>query len=231
MTTVFVAPEAWGGERLELAGAIHHHLFRVGRLAVGDSLRLADGAGRARVGVVERVTRSTAEVLLGTEVASHEPAVRVQLLVVAPKKPRAEWLVEKTTELGVASVRFLHSERGPRSIGDGSFERLRRIARSAAEQSGRARIPEVSGMHQLAEVRELLEGSRAAYVLDPAATRLAPATKADSISLLIGPEGGWSSRELAAFAEIGVEAAGLGPRILRVETAAAVAVFACVIAD
>ena len=165
VTTVFVTPEEWNGERVELDGSVHHHLFRVCRLTEGDPLRLADGAGRARMGVIERVTKSRAEVSLGTEVPGNEPAVEVHLLVVAPRKPRAEWLVEKTTELGVRTVRFVHSERGPRSFGAGSFQRLRRIARSAAEQCERARVPEITGMHEVGEVARLIEGLPAVYVL------------------------------------------------------------------
>ena len=231
MTTVFVTPQEWEGERLELEGAVHHHLFRVGRLAVGDSLRLADGAGHARSGLIEFVNRTRAEVRLGSEVPGNEPDVKVQLLVVAPKKPRAGWLVEKTTELGVGAVRFLRSERGPRRYGEGAFERFRRIARAAAEQCERALVPEVTGMHESQEVADLVKASAAAFALDASGSPLEPATGLESIALLVGPEGGWSNRELAEFAECGIVRAGLGSRVLRVETAAVAAVSACVIPD
>lgn len=231
MKTVFVSREEWGSDRVELEGASYHHLFRAARLAVGESLRVADGAGSARLGVVERVTRAQAEIALGAEVPGNEPRVEIQLLVVAPKKPRAEWLVEKATELGVGAVRLLRSDRGPRSYGEGAFERLHRIARSAAEQCARARVPLITGMHEADEVEGFLRGSAAAFVLDPSGPRLAPSTSAESISLLIGPEGGWTSAEVAAFESLGVRRAGLGPRILRVETAAIAALFACVASD
>lgn len=231
MTTVFVTPEEWEGERLELVGAVHHHLFRVGRLAVGESLRLADGAGHARGGVVEFVNRTRAEVRLGSQLPGNESDVEVQLLVVAPKKARAEWLVEKATEVGVGAVRFLCSERGPRRYGEGAFERFRRIARSAAEQCERALVPEVTGMHEGEEVTDLVKSSAARFVLDASGRPLAPAAGLASIALLVGPEGGWSSRELDEFAECGIVPAGLGRRVLRVETAAVVAVSKCVIPD
>ena len=231
MTTVFVTPGELAEEQVELEGAVHHHLFRVGRLATGEPLRVADGAGRARQGVIESVNRTSARIRLGSEAASNEPTVDVQLLVVAPKKPRAEWLVEKTTELGVGAVRFLRSERGPRNYGEGAFDRFRRIARSAAEQSERALAPEVTGMHEAEEVAGLIKACASTFVLDRSAAALAPTPGLESITLLVGPEGGWSSRELAGFAESGIVRAGLGPRVLRVETAAVVAVSVCVASD
>ena len=235
MTTVFVAPQQWEGEWLELSGAEHHHLFRVGRMAVGDSLRLADGAGRARMGSVEFVSRHLARIRLGARVPANEPHVEVQLLVVAPKKPRAEWLIEKTTELGVHAVRFLRSARGPRAFGEGAFERFRRIAVSAAAQSGRARVPEVTGIHESEEIGRLVPESAGAFVLDSSGdgsgSRLAAAAGLESTSLLVGPEGGWTRGELAEFSELGFSLVALGPRVLRVETAAIVAVAACVASD
>lgn len=228
--TVVINPEEWAGEHLELEGSTHHHLFRVGRLAAGDSLRLVDGKGGARLGVIETIDKRLAQVRLGDRLPSNEPAVQVQALVVAPKKPRAEWLVEKTTEVGVGAVRFLRSERGPRSFGESAFERFRRIAVSAAQQCGRAVVPQISGMHELDELAGLIESSAAAFALDPSGERLAPGSE-DSISLLVGPEGGWSCRELDRFAELGIRLAGLGDRVMRVETAAVVAVSTCVIPD
>ena len=153
------------------------------------------------------------------------------MLVVAPKKPRAERLIEKATEVGVSAVRFLRSERGPRSFGDGAFERFGRIARSATQQSARALVPQVSGMHELDELAALTGASAESFALDTSGRRLAPPSGTDSISLLVGPEGGWSRQELDGFADLGIATAGLGARVLRVETAVAVAVFACVIPD
>jgi 16S rRNA (uracil1498-N3)-methyltransferase len=229
--TVFITPDEWDAKCVDLEGAVHHHLFRVGRLAMGEALRLADGAGRARLGAIESVSKTIARVRLGDVVPGNEPTIKVQLLVVAPKKPRAEWLVEKVTELGVSAVRFLRSERGPRSYGDGTLERFGRIARSAAAQCERAVLPEITGMHEFQDLSGLVQDSAAGFVLDSSGRALAPTGDLDSISLLVGPEGGWSSRELAAFADLGLARARLGDRVLRVETAAVAAVFRCVIPD
>lgn len=230
MTTILVTPEEWESPTIGLAGAEFHHLFRVSRLATGDSLRVADGTGRARRGVIESVQRDRAEVRLGEELGAHEPVTRVELLVVAPRKRRAEWLVEKTTELGVHAVRFLRSERGPRSYGAGTFARLHRIARSAAEQCERSVVPEIKGMHEWSDLPRLLEASDLSLVLDRSGPPLASLQRSASVSVLVGPEGGWSPAELSECAELGMVTAGLGARTLRVETAAVVAVATCVLA-
>ncbi|MFQ5525599.1 MAG: RsmE family RNA methyltransferase [Thermoanaerobaculia bacterium] len=230
MTTVFVAPEDWESERLELEGAVFHHLFRVARLAAGDTLRVADGAGRARTGRIESVGRASASIVLGEPAATNEPAVEITLLVVGPKKPRAEWLVEKTTELGVHAVRFLRSERGPRSYGDGAFKRLRRVARSAAEQCGRSRLPEVTGMHHWDEIAALVHDSENRLVLDRSGASLSSRLSSSRLAVLVGPEGGFSPAELDALAAQGFSTAAIGDTTLRVETACVVAVAGCVLA-
>ena len=67
-------------------------------------------------------------------------------------------MVEKATELGAAAIRFVGGERAPRRYGEGTLERLRRVAAAALEQSGRARLPEISGVHESSELDSLLRG-------------------------------------------------------------------------
>lgn len=224
MTTIFVAPEDWNADRLEISGDKHHHLFRVARLARGERVRIADGIGRARAGMIATVRSDRAEIELLEEVVSNEPPVEVELLVAAPKKSRAEWLVEKATELGVFSIRFLSTERGPRALRSGSFERLRRIARSAAEQCERSRLPEVSGMYPGEALSDLVSETHRRFVFDGSGQRLAPLEGSGRIAAAVGPEGGWSQAELERLADCGFASVTLGSRTLRVETAGMLAV-------
>lgn len=220
--TVLVAPAELDAAEIELGGDRHHHLFRVRRLSAGDPLRLVDGAGRARSGTVARVTRRHAAVTVGDPVPSNEPVHHVELLVGALRRERASWLVEKATELGAGAVRFIASERSPRRFGAGTFERLRRVARGAVEQCGRARVPELSGVHPWTDIQGLVAAAEAPWLLDPAATTgLEPAATASA--LFVGPEGGWSAAERDALRELGCRPARLGDRVLRVETAAVAA--------
>lgn len=229
MITVLVAPGALAGGEARVEGDAYRHLFRARRLAVGDRLRAVDGRGGARWAAVAAVGRDGATLALGEPARTNEAPVALTLLVAALRRERASWLVEKATELGVAAVRFLASERTPREFGGGTLGRLERVAAAALVQCHRARLPDVSGVHPWAEVADLVAaagdpGRR--WLLD-----VGPTTAADSAALpavaagaraavLVGPEGGWTDGERAELAALGCARVTLGPRVLRVETAA-----------
>ena len=224
MITLLVDPAELVAGELWLDGPRHRHLFRARRLAVGDRLRLVDGAGRARRADVDLVERGRARLRLSAAEKAPAPRREVELLVAPPRPPRAAWLVEKATELGVAAIRFVGGERAPRRYGKAALERLRRVAAAALEQSGQARLPELSGVHPW---RELGDAARRAA---PSARRLErggeawrPGGGAGRLALVIGPEGGWSAAEAAALDELGCRPTALGPTVLRVETAAVAA--------
>jgi len=233
MTTIVVTPIDFDGTEVELHGDAYHHLFRVKRLESGESVRIVDGAGRARRGVIARVDRARAVIAFGAAAPSLEPGLRVELLVAPPKPDRAAWLVEKATEVGAVAIRFVATERaarGDRGFGVAQLARLRRIAIAAVEQCGRAVVPEVSGTHPLAEiVADRRSHSIPVVALDAGGTTSLPrpASRKSAVepdlALLIGPEGGWSDAERERFERDGVERWSLGERILRVETAAVVA--------
>lgn len=222
MKTLVVSPPELALAELEIAGEAYRHLFRAARLACGDRLRVVDGAGAARAAEVVAVTRHSARLRLGDAVESREPARRVELLVAPPKPERAAWLVEKATELGVAAIRFLNTTRDPRHYGEPSLERLRRVAAAALAQSGGARLPEVTGMHAFVELAGLLAGSTP-WLLDLAASEPLAGGGSESVTLLIGPEGGWTAEERAQCERLGAQARAMGNRLLRVETAAVAA--------
>jgi len=222
--TLLVGEGALSEGEIQVAGEEFRHLFRARRLTVGEGVRVVDGLGRARFSTVLRVSRSAAVLEVGEDAPSNEPSRRVEILVGALRPQRASWLVEKATEVGVYAVRFIASERAPRRFGTKTLERLCRVARSAVEQSGRARLPEISGVHKWTEVAELIDGLESRWVLEPGHTTetqfRTPGKK--SVALLVGPEGGFSAGEKSLLEEQGCRPSGLGPRILRVETAALV---------
>lgn len=227
-TTLILDPERFAGDQAAVEGDAYRHLFRARRLAVGDRLRVVDGAGSARSAVVAAVDRRSARLRLLEPAPAGEPPYRLELLVATPRKERASWLVEKVTELGAAAVRLVASERSPRSLGRSSRERLLRVAAAAVEQCGRSRVPEVTGVHAWGEVPGLLAGLPERWFLHTAPEAggdtggdLRPAAAAGAV--LVGPEGGWTATEVEALRGLGCRPVHLGERVLRVETAAVAA--------
>lgn len=218
IANLLVSPAELAGERVVVEGEPYRHLFRARRLAADARLRLVDGEGRARWAEVAAIDRRHAELRLLGEAPAHDPERRVELLVATPRPERAAWLVEKATELGVAAVRFLASERAVRGVDAKSLARLRRIAGSALEQCGGARLPVLSGPHEIAELSNLALPARV-HLLQPNATAALPAGGDEPAAVLVGPEGGWTDGELAMLATV-ASPARLGERVLRVETAA-----------
>jgi 16S rRNA (uracil1498-N3)-methyltransferase len=225
MATLVIDEGSWEQDSIELSAEDFHHLFRVRRLRTGDRLRVVDGHGKARSAYVERVDRQSAVLSLGEIVPSNESRLGVDLLVAAPRPQRASWLVEKATEVGVSTIRFINTDRGPRTYGPSTLARFRRVARSAVEQSGRAKVPEITVGHSWSDIEELLAGLDRCWVFDPGRRRerFDLIGSWERIGFLVGPEGGWEDSELEQLVEHGCVAAGLGERVLRVETAAIVA--------
>lgn len=224
--TVLVSPDELSAERVELLGDTYRHLFRSRRLPEGARLRLVDGRGRARWGEVAAISSRRAEVALGETAASNEPSLAVELWVALPRPRRASWLVEKATEVGVAAIRWLDSSRSGRDLPSAAVERHLRVARAAVEQCGRARVPEISGLHAVAELSRHDQHSIPTWVLDRAGGArfdAAPLEGIGALRLVVGPEGGLEPDELAGLVDAGAVLLGLGPRVLRVETAAVLA--------
>jgi 16S rRNA (uracil1498-N3)-methyltransferase len=221
---LYLPPDQFAGDRAVCDGDTAHRLAAVLRLRAGDALRVFDGRGRERAARVQESTRRRVTLaLLDAVVALPEPPAPVTLACAFPRGSRGDWIVEKTTELGVSRLVPIASGRAVLRPGDGRIERWRRIAIEAAEQCGRAVVPEIGG-DAPPEARVLVADPRAAVSLRAA---LAGATPA-AVALFVGPEGGWGAHELAALIARGGTAVSLGPRTLRVETAAIVAVAAAV---
>lgn len=189
-----------------------HHLRRVLRLRVEETISLSDGAGRwATAALGDGHLRVTSEI---NEVAATRS---VTIAASIPKGDRLEWMVQKLTELGVDSIVLVECERSVvrlRAEREAKqLDRLARIAREAAMQSRRVRLPSIATA-TFADVA----GLPAVALAEPGGGVLP-----DSVdTILIGPEGGFTDAELAVAAP----RVALSPTILRVETAAMVAAVA-----
>jgi 16S rRNA (uracil1498-N3)-methyltransferase len=210
-----------------LNGEDARHLTRVLRVEAGQRYEISDNRdvylAEIEAAHKERVVFRAIEKL-------EAPAAGVRLILCAAlvKFDRFEWMIEKATELGVAEIapfEAARSDRGLEKAAQKRVERWRRIALEASQQSRRAHLPEVR--EPVAFETIVGESAQYRYVLDeePGGAAIAAAIPAqrraeDSVALLIGPEGGWTEQERAAFVAARWARVSLGPLILRAETAA-----------
>ena len=212
----FVDPADARGERFPVPTAIARQVQKVLRLGDGDRIVILTGDGDEAHCRLD----GGACVVEDRRPASSEPAHRLTVVQALLKGDGLEELVQRGTEVGVAEFRLAVTERCvARELSPRKLDRLHDIAREAAEQSERGRVPEI---WPPAPLRSLLEpGAVLLYERAEAGPRLGelkpPAT------ILVGPEGGFSPAELARAREAGIAVAGLGPRILRSSTVAPVA--------
>jgi 16S rRNA (uracil1498-N3)-methyltransferase len=246
MTARFYADVALlPGTSVSLPDATARHV-QVLRLQPGDRITLFNGGAHhagegepAREGefeaTIERMGRSDVDVRVGPYTATQREATRaVHLAVGMPANERMDWLVEKATELGAASIQPLMSERSVLRLkserADKKLLHWRGIAVAACEQSGRNRLPVIHEVRTLADWLKALsllpaDARQARLLLSlqpgtrPLASALPPTPPYGALTFLSGPEGGLSAAEEAAAMACGFAPVTLGPRVLRAETA------------
>ncbi len=208
------------GAGLRLDAARSHRLRNVLRLRPGDGLAVFDGGGGEWAATVAEVAAEGVVLRVGEPLeALPEPPVAVTLVCAFPRGQRGDWIVEKATELGVAAITPLASDRAVLQPGEGRIERWRRIAIEAAEQCGRASLP-AFGEEPPDGALRLLADPGAPRTVAEALADASPAPAA--VAIYVGPEGGWTPGERERLIGEGARPVSLGPRRLRVETAALV---------
>jgi 16S rRNA (uracil1498-N3)-methyltransferase len=231
MQRFFVSPDVLASDSLILDGALARQLARVLRLQPEDQIVLLDGHGWAYRVALDQVTP--------TEVRGHilvrwcpdtEPRIPVVLYQGVPKGKRLEWALQKSVELGVTAIVPLltrYSVRQLEAAEGGKLGRWQRIVTEAAEQSGRARCPQIEpviGFEQACQPPPPGTLSLMAC-LSPQARPLSQTLQevelcvVEAVRLYIGPEGGFAADEVEFAARAGLHLVSLGPRILRSETA------------
>ncbi|MBI4728143.1 MAG: 16S rRNA (uracil(1498)-N(3))-methyltransferase [Acidobacteria bacterium] len=216
--------QALGGEEVVVSGEEARHAVRVLRIRPGERITVSDGRGEVAVACVVSAGR---DLVARVEERRTVPPARPRLVVWAaiPKAGKLDLVAAKLTEIGAAALVPFAARRSVARWDPvkaaARTAHLRAIAREASRQSRRAWIMEVS------EVRALGETGRPCIVLHEEASRrlsdgLPPEPPAE-LSLVVGPEGGLDAEEVAALASAGAGVVGLGPQILRTETAGLVA--------
>lgn len=228
MNRYFTADVVATGQSLSLDAEIEKHAVKVLRQQVGDSFELVGADHRAFLVSITAVNPLTVQV--GAEITKQvELPMQVYIACGVPKGDKAEWIVQKATEMGASTISFFNSqwatarwvkERVPKKLA-----RLQAIAQGAAEQSHRNLVPTVSFVSDVAALTGLDAGAKLVAYEESAkvgeAATLVQTVKRHPESLLtvFGPEGGLAPEEVARLTGAGFEPAGLGPRIMRAETA------------
>ena len=234
-----ITPERIAGGRVAFDRGESRHLSRVLRLRSGDTVLAADGTGREYTVRLETVGEQATGTVLGVAARASESPVQITLVQSVPKGDKMESIVRACTELGIAHVVPVLTTRTVVTLEAGRWRdrarRWQRVASEAAKQCGRAVIPTVSAPRPLADVLARDEPGELQLCLwegaapGAGAERLSGRTLAASlppslpagarIRLLVGPEGGLSRDEVESAQARGWTIVGVGPRILRTETA------------
>jgi 16S rRNA (uracil1498-N3)-methyltransferase len=221
MSERFFSEQPIVGPRVTLAGDEARHLATVMRAQPGDEVTLFDGSGAEFAARIVRVGKRDAELEIASRrEISRELPFELTLAVGLPKGERQKWLVEKLTELGVTRLVPLVTERGVAEPTAGAIERLRRGVIEASKQCGRNRLMEIGPPAKAADYFAAVTDASTRLVCDPSSDPLMPDPSAPVIAAAIGPEGGFSPDELTTARQAGWHIVSLGPRVLRVETAA-----------
>lgn len=218
------------GSQVELTGSQCHYLARVLRVSDGDEITLFNGDGFDYCGKVIETRKQSVTVKLDSRLdPANESPLHITLVQAISRGERMDYCLQKATELGVSAIRLLTSSRVEVRLNENRLVKRmahwQAVVRSACEQSGRARVPEVKVPLSLPEWLSRSDG-QTRLVLDPLADiRLSSCPlKTSGLSIVAGPEGGFSDAELQQLKEQSVTPVSLGPRVLRTETAGPVAI-------
>jgi 16S rRNA (uracil1498-N3)-methyltransferase len=205
------------------------------RARVGQEFDVA-AAGSVRRGRIVSITESRVEFELGEHVSTAK-LPEITLLLAVFKFDRMDWAIEKCTELGVARIVPVIARRTDPHLSAAApkrFERWQRLVRQAAEQSRRPSPPQLAAPRKFKEAVQTTGSTRAVLAEQERQLALIDALDSQTLGhelvLAVGPEGGWTEDEVAAFSSAGWLTATLGPTILRAETAAIAAVAVAVAA-
>ncbi len=230
MHQFFVPVTAIRGPGITITGEEAYHLAKVLRLTPGEKVAVADGNGRRFLAILEKVSSDVTTASLEQELPGGEPPVQVTLLQGIPKNDKFDLIIQKTTELGVSRIVPVEMKRCVVQIKRDKVadrvQRWQRIAREAAKQCGRSKIPEIVEPSSLeTALAHLPGGTPIVAPWEEAAgvslgDLLLKYSSTASVAYIVGPEGGLTAAEIDCARQYGAVPVTLGQRILRTETAA-----------
>jgi 16S rRNA (uracil1498-N3)-methyltransferase len=207
-----------------------HHLRVVLRLAEGDTVELFDNAGSTATATITKIDSSSVILQVAQIDQKKSDQTLTTMAVAVPKGDRADWMVEKLSELGIATFVPLITERSVvNPQGTNKIDRWRRIAVESAKQSRRPGVMQIAPPLALQAARAAAPPSWYCSTTPDAIPILTTTAPTPTLWIFVGPEGGWSPQELTQFQQANATPIALTPTILRVETAAitVAAILAC----
>ena len=210
------------GDLVNLDQSESHHLMTVLRLNIGDAVTLFDGTGNVKLARISHFDGKNAHLKIKGTLPCNESPIKITVALAVPRAQKMSFVIAKLTELGVATIKPLlvdHSAVTETYI-NSRINRWESIGVAAAKQCGRGVAPHISRAQTLEEsLADTTTNNR--LLMNPGARNLQANVKiSTSVNTWIGPEGGWSKRELEIARTHSVITFGLGPRIFRIETAA-----------
>ncbi|MCA9073098.1 MAG: 16S rRNA (uracil(1498)-N(3))-methyltransferase [Planctomycetaceae bacterium] len=226
MTDRFFCPEIPTTGRAHLDGTEAHHLQRVLRKSVGDQIEIFDGSGRAATAEITDLSKRSVTLNILQMRETPKPTSQVTLATAVPKGDRFRWLVEKAVELNVDCLVPMITERSVVKPGEGKREKMEQVVVEACKQSGRNWLMTIEETQNWSDFLNHWFADHPfdlAFIAHPSGPPMAEVLSMGlrgSVLFLVGPEGGWTETEVAQACDAGATAVGLGPNILRIETAA-----------
>jgi 16S rRNA (uracil1498-N3)-methyltransferase len=211
------------GETARLTGVEAHHLASVMRAGPGDLIVLFDGSGVECEASIIRISKREVELQIESRrEVDREPNTQLTLAIALPKGDRQKWLIEKAVELGVANLTPIVTQRSVVKLKESGRQRLQRSVVEASKQCGRNRLMEIAPPVDWIEFASRTPDDGQRIIAHPGMVDSVVAETAWGQNLIaaIGPEGGFADEEVESAVDFGWQAMSLGPRILRIETAA-----------
>ena len=223
---IFIQAELSLGQAVEIDAEQTKYLRQVMRLNVNDVITVFNGLGGEYTAKLTVLAKDRGECLLAEFIeVNRELPCRVHIIQAANRSEKVETVLQKATEMGATSFQIVNSERATLNLPDNKrgkrLKRWQKIIIEAAEQSERTISPTVAWQDKLSQVNKFGQG----FVLHPRDAKLWKDTRDEihqmqDITLAIGPEGGWSDKELDFLEEQGFQPLKFGERVMRTETAA-----------
>ncbi len=229
---LFIDQALHAGQSATLSESAANHAVRVLRLRDGDALTVFNGDGHDYSGTLRLGKRDAQVVVEHATALTNESPLAITLVQAIARGEKMDLILQKATELGVARILPVSSDRTEVKLDEDRADKRilhwQRVLESACEQCGRAVVPQIESPLSLERAARLLaDEADTKLVLHPEGGQpLSRLSVGDAVALAIGPEGGFSERDLAVLDQAGFQRITLGPRVLRTETAGLAAVAA-----